>query len=506
MLLTAVGLVMRSVGMLFAAYLSRTVGAEGMGVYAIVTTVYSFAMTVASSGISLSVTRLVAEAVGEGREKYVGSLIVGALIYSFGFSLFATSLMLIGADVISGIALGSTEFSSSFRVLAASLIPASFSSVIVGYFVGIKRVRYNAFTQITSQLLRVLCTVIFVGYAEGRGVKSAMLALSLGITVTEIVTFLALLLGFAFHRRRAVLSERKRAGTVRAVAVNTLPLSFSQYVRSVLITLEHMLIPKRLILHGDSPAKAYADYGTLHGMALPCVLFAMSPLSSFSGLLVPELAEDYSAGRHKRMERVAREALSTTLAYSIAVSVLLWFFSEELGYAVYRSYEVGKYISVLATVVPIMYLDHVADSMLKGVGDHVYSMWVNITDSLLSILLVFILLPRIGIFGYALVIIIMEGYNFLLSVTRLRKHIRIRISMLRSFIIPAVSSVSAAFIASLLFLPNGSTATVAKIIPTIAFSVAAAVFFGVVLTSFADLLNRSHIISRKAIKNSTHLD
>ena len=65
LILTLTALAMRTVGMFFGAYVTKTIGAEGVGLYTMVMTVYSFAVTLASSGISLTVTRLVAAAIGE---------------------------------------------------------------------------------------------------------------------------------------------------------------------------------------------------------------------------------------------------------------------------------------------------------------------------------------------------------------------------------------------------------------------------------------------------------
>ena len=65
MLLAAVALLMRGVSMLFNAYIVRKVGAEGMGLMSLTMSVYAFAVTFATSGISLAVTRLVAAALGK---------------------------------------------------------------------------------------------------------------------------------------------------------------------------------------------------------------------------------------------------------------------------------------------------------------------------------------------------------------------------------------------------------------------------------------------------------
>ena len=112
---------------------------------------------------------------------------------------------------------------------------------------------------------------------------------------------------------------------------------------------------------------------------------------------------------------------------------------------------------MLAPIVPVMFLDHVTDGMLKGVGEQVYSMWINITDSLLSVILVYFLIPSMGITGYAVVIIIMEGYNFLLSLIRLRGRVRFTVSPMRSIIIPLFSACISARISDILFLFGGST-------------------------------------------------
>jgi stage V sporulation protein B len=190
-------------------------------------------------------------------------------------------------------------------------------------------------------------------------------------------------------------------------------------------------------------------------MALPVILYPMTPLSSFSGLLVPEFAKDISASNRKRMSRVASEALGTTLLYSSVCAVVLYSFSEELGYTVYGSYEAGYYIRTLAPVVPIMYLDHVTDSMLKGIGEQVFSMWVNISDSLLSILLVWFLIPKMGILGYAVVIVVMEGYNFALSFFRLKKKINFKVDIIRTLALPLLAALASASVTNVLFKFSG---------------------------------------------------
>ena len=68
-MLTAVGLVVRGVTLAFNSYVVQKIGAEGMGLFTLIGTVYAFAVTFATSGISLTVTRLTASLIGEGKRR-----------------------------------------------------------------------------------------------------------------------------------------------------------------------------------------------------------------------------------------------------------------------------------------------------------------------------------------------------------------------------------------------------------------------------------------------------
>ncbi len=489
LMLTAVALTMRTVSMFFGAFISRSVGAEGVGIYTLVMTVYSFAVTFATSGISLTVTRLVAGAIGENKSSDVGRILRGAVLYATAFGALATLFLFFGAELLGGMVLDDLRTVKSLKILSFSLVPIALGSVFSGYFVGVKRVGFNASVQVIAQLAKIVLTVLLVVKRADGEIASAVAALCLAVTLTEILAFGFILLEYLYDRRRNG-ARSHGAPRLSEVAKMALPLAFSAYVRSVLLNVEHILIPKKLRERGESDSEAYSHYGTLHGMALPLILYPMSPLSSFSGLLVPEFAEDMSAGRSERMKKIATDAMNTTLSYAVICSVLIYFFAEELGYVIYHSYDAGYYISTLALIIPIMYLDHVTDSILKGIGEHVFSMWVNISDSCLSVILVWFLIPRLGIMGYALVIVIMEGYNFLLSVVRLKKRISFSVNPYRAVVLPLASSVVACILTDGAFDFGGSAAEPLWLFLKITFTLC------ITLSSYI-ILNR---LTQKAIK------
>lgn len=479
-LLSAVGLAIRSVSIAFNSYVTRSIGAEGIGLFTLIGTVYSFAVTFATSGISLTVTRHVSAAIGEGDAIEVRGILRSAVIYALIFSSFATAVLFFGADYFGSGVLSDGRTVVPLRILALSLIPISLSSVFSGYFVGVKRVAKNAVIQIFGQIFKISITVFMIIRFAHRGVGEGIVALAVSMTLTELSVFVIALIQYLFDKRRNLPHTKNEKNHFSDVSGMALPLAVSAYIRSALLTLEHILIPMRLRKRGESHGTSLASYGILHGMALPMLLYPMAPLSSFAGLLVPEFSESLARGETGRMKRIADEALNATLAYSIAATAIVFLFSEELGYVVYGSYDAGHYIAMLAPVIPIMYLDHVADSMLKGIGEHVYSMWVNISDSLLSIALVWFLIPKLGISGYAVAIVVMEGYNFILSAARLHSRIKFKINFLPSAIIPLLSATAASHISKLTFVKNGKMTSPVWLFLEILF--AASIFIAIHLT------------------------
>ena len=99
----------------------------------------------------------------------------------------------------------------------------------------------------------------------------------------------------------------------------------------------------------------------------------------------------------------------------------MFLFSRQLGIAVYKSSEAGYYIRMLAPLMPFMYTDMTVDGCLKGLGQQVWSMGINIADALLGLALVWWLLPRYALAAYIAIIYFTELFNFVLSVLRLRK-------------------------------------------------------------------------------------
>ncbi|MBE6589371.1 MAG: hypothetical protein E7643_04260 [Ruminococcaceae bacterium] len=475
LLLSSASLLIRTVGVTFGVYISNRAGAEAMGLYSLMSGVYGFALTLATSGIHLGVTRVVVDSVGEKKSERVMPAMRRASAYALLFGLLSSVLLFGGADFIGSVWLKDERTISSLRLLAITLPLISLSSAWSGYFTAVRRAYKNAIVQVTEQAIKIYATMYLLSIMIRGGIEDTCCALVLGGIVAEIGSFfLEFILYLIDKKKNFKVGDRDSGRTEGKKLLSiTLPIALTTYIRSGLITLQHILIPEGLRNSGASHASALVAYGSIHSMALPIILYPAALISSFSGLLVPELAESSIQKNDVRIRYMISRVWSLALIFSIGVAGVLICFSSELGEALYPDTEAAKYIRILAPLVPIMYVDTATDAMMKGLGEQVYSMKINIADALISVILVWLLIPKYGINGYIFAIYFSEFFNTVCSIAHLLSVSGTRVRLLKwiykpLFCIVVSTTVLRAFWSlSSLQIPNTALSIVLHCISTV---------------------------------------
>jgi len=420
MLLLGTSLIMRTIAVTFNVYISNKIGASGMGLLSLVMSVYSLAITFATSGINLAASRLTAEAIGHNSDAEIKSAMKRCITYSLTFGSAAAIILFLTSNAIGTYLLDDVRTVSSLKLLSFSLPFIALSSALQGYFTAVRRVYKNASAQLFEQAVKISFTAAGFILIAPKGLEYACLSVVAGSCLAEVISFIYTFLLYIYD----IGKHNTNSGAVPNQLTNKLlnisiPVAFSAYIRSALLTIEHLLIPFGLKKSGATSEQSLASYGVLHGMVFPIVLFPQAVIGSFSGLLVPELAECKTRGDYHQINYVITRVFQITLCFSIGAAGIIMCYSHGLGTLLYTNSEAAAYIKLIAPLIPVMYLDGAVDSMLKGLNEQLFSMRVNIVDSLISVVLVYYLLPFMGIKGYILIIFICELINASMSISRL---------------------------------------------------------------------------------------
>lgn len=435
MILTASTLIVQIISVFFNAFLGRLIGSAGIGLYQLVLSVYGFAVTFATSGIKLSTTRLVVEAMANNKNKK--SVVVRCIGYSLCFGIVAFLVLFIFAKDISVRFLHDTQTALSLKVLAISLPFLAVSSVFCGYFTAVRKINRFAFTQIAQQLVLMLVTVSIITLILPKSLEFACCSVAIGMVISEFI-FCGVM--FLLYKKDVKgQNNNKKSPILKKLLKIAVPDAISAYVRSALVTIEHLLIPIGLGKYGMSKNNALSSYGLVHGMALPIILFPNAFCGALSNLLIPEIAEYYEKDDKKKIDSIVTKAIGMTFLFSMFVAGVMFAFSDSLALAIYGDKKVGYFIKIIAPLIPIMYTDTAVDGVLKGMGQQLSSMRYNIIDSIISVIAVYMLIPKMAIQGYIATIFIAEILNFILSVNKLVSITKFHFNIMKNIVLPIFS-------------------------------------------------------------------
>ncbi len=423
-LLTGSSLIMSLISMSFQVWLAGRIGSAGIGLYQLVVSVSFLCTTFAVSGVRFAATRLVSEEIGREREQGISGAMRRCFVYSALFGTAAFFVLRSGAEMIGFLWIGDARTVRSLRIMAYAMPMVSLCSAMSGYFTACGRVWKPTVVHFFEQIITIALVALFLARSPAGDIEKNCSAVMLGTVCGDAISFVMMLLFYLTDRGRHPGNGKNELHLTSRMLRIALPLAFSAYARSALSTLEHLLVPRGLKSAGFSADRALSGYGTIQGMVMPIISFPACFLMALSELMIPELTEVQMRGERTEISRTVRSLLKKGSGYSLAVALVIFIFADRLGIAVYSSPEAGHFLRLLAPLIPIMYTDMLCDGCLKGLGQQMWNMGINVLDALLGVLLVWRVLPVYALTGYICIIYFNECLNFALSMLRLGKVIR----------------------------------------------------------------------------------
>ena len=422
-ILTSTALLMRGVGLIFNIYVANKVGSETIGIFSLIMSVYMFAITIATSGIGIACTCIVSEEFEKKNFitglKAVRTCMFFALLLGIGSSI----IILITSPIISHLWLNDAVSSKPLYTIALGLPLISISSVIGGYFSAVGKPYKSSISQVVETSAKILATIFLLNINLSKGVEAICVALILADVISEVFSFTLNLVFYNLDKRRYLTKRSLPIQMKKKIFKIAFPISITSCIRSGLSSLKQFLIPLRLSLSGITYSMAVSNYGLIDGMVMPVLMFANVFIASFSGLLVPEFSRLLAGKNYNRLKMVCNTIFKATSLFSICIASIFFIFSNELSLLIYQNIEAGKWIKILSPLVFFIYIDSIIDSMLKGINEQVSVMFCNILDLIVTISIIYFLVPSMGMVGYILSIFVSEILNFSISSYQLKKKI-----------------------------------------------------------------------------------
>lgn len=462
--LTITGILSRVIGFFYRIFLSRTIGATGIGIYQLIFPIYALCITFSSAGIQTAISRYCAESMSNNNTFKSKGYLYSGISISLIFSFILTGIMYNYAGFIANSILGEAKCEPLLKIMAFALPCEAIHSCISGYYYGHKKTAVPAISQLIEQVVRVYSVYLILNILIQKGYSATPSIAAFGILTGEIAGALFCITAVMFiktasakkaalHKNIEKLNAYKNFYFRNILAVS-IPITLSRLLVNILQSVETIMIPSMLKLYGFTGEQALTMYGVLTGMALPLILFPSAITSSASIMLLPEIANANAAHHQKSITHTTENTIKVCTVMGIFFTGIFVFFGPDMGIIIFDNEFAGKFIKSLGFICPFLYLTTTLTSILHGLGKTVITLVINVITLTIRILFLYVLVPVIGINGYMWGILLSMILKTLLMLIIVKKNMNIKLCQSNWIIKPAISVFLGIFCSAIIPIAN----------------------------------------------------
>ena len=447
LILTGASLITRLLGFVFRVYMSNIMGAEGMGLYQLLFPIYMLLWAASSAGISLAVSKMVAEESSCGQHSNAVRILKVSLCIALPISFILSILLYSFSPFIAKYYIHAPVTALSLKILAACIPFMSTACCIRGYFQGRQEMSVSALAQIIEQAARMLVIYLFAGFFIPKGIEYACALGVLGMCVGEIFSFILSFTAFRLKKRTLRFSKPTLAyhQTLTTLLALSIPITANRFLTSGLQSFENILIPIQLQKFGLDSSHALALYGKFSGMALPLLFFPSMVTMSLSTVLVPAISEAVARNKQLTLQKMIGKAIQFSSLIGVGATALFLSFSKEIALACYGMEDVGQLLKLLAIICPFLYLQNILTGTMNGLGMQKQTFKTNIMGSLICITIILTIVPLKGILGFVLALLIQSGLVTVLLLWHILKNIDLPVDLNNWIVKPLIAALAGSF-------------------------------------------------------------
>jgi stage V sporulation protein B len=415
-MLTATNAANRLIGFIYRILLIRIAGQEAVGLFQMIFPAYSLFLVLATAGLPIAVSKLVAEYRAKNSHSGVQSVLRTAIGTALILGLSANILLFILARPLANDVLKDPRVYYALLIIAPSLPLVALCSVYRGYFQGLEEMRVVSASQLLEQLGHVFSTLWLVSIALSSGPIYLTAALAAGSILGEFVGLGTYLVCYPIYRPRprapSLYPTSKVAQTLFAVAV---PTTAARLVQSLSRLIQSIIIPNQLRLVGFTASQAAIAFGQLTGMAFNLLFVPSLFTTSLAAALLPQISASRSQRSAQQPTKAFLRALNWTTTLSLPCSALFITLGEPLCLVLFNSRSAGQLLSLLATGSLLLYTQQISAATLQGLGKPTLPMIAALVGTAVCAGLLFLFTPIWNIRGAALSLTIGFAISGLIS-------------------------------------------------------------------------------------------
>ncbi len=447
-LLATINFIVRSLGFIYRILLSRRIGPQAIGLYQMVFPFLMVLITIPTAGIPIAVSKLVAKENSLQNRKGIYKLLTLSLLLGGAIALLLTIVTSLKIDYIITKILKNQDlyYPLLWSIPAIGLI--TFSSILRGYFYGLKDIKPAGSAQIIEQVTRIVFVIAYLYYKKPTHPVTAATIAIIGVSIGEFFGLVYLVLRFNYKKLLTKISfipssDNKLTGVLNDVLYISIPLTISRLISVFMQSVNSILIPQRLEVAGFTSVAAIETFGKISGMAMPLLYLPFTVTTALVLNIIPNISEELAVNNMKEVAYKSNLALKITLLIALPVTGVYVIFGSQIAQLVFHEKDIGKYLSLISYATLFLCMQHTLSGILHGMGKQVITTINYLLGMLVQLYCTYFLVPnpKYGINGFFIGFIVSSFLIFILNFITLSKHVKINLPFVQSILKPICCSI-----------------------------------------------------------------
>ena len=471
-ILASASIIVRMIGLLYRIPLGRIIGDVGNSYYSCAFEIYSLILLISSYSLPLAVSKIVSARLGIGDKANIRRILKCALTFGLFVGVIGALVAYFGADFLTGTVLNTPEGAICLRVLAPCILIMGVLGVIRGYFQGHGTMIPTAISQILEQIVNAVVAVAAAWYlfrygqkidailgtdtaAPAYGASGSTLGTTLGaFTAFLFVGFLLIVFLRSEKRKTYRESQKESYGSILVVLIMTImPVILSTAIYNLNSIIDQGMFKALMEKLGTAKDDIDVTWGIYSGKYKLLCNVPIALASAMASSTIPNISKQLS--NRKAVRRSVGDVIRFTMVISIPCAVGLGVFGKEIIEVLWPGTPAmaGEMMLFGSTAVIFYSLSTLTNGILQGI-DKMRLPVIHAAIALaLHIVLMYVLMTVFHMEGMAIVwsYIFFGALMCILNNLAIRKQLRYRQEIKRTFIIPIIAAAIMGVVSKLLY-------------------------------------------------------
>ena len=471
LILMMANMLVKIIGAVFKIPLNYLLGDDGMGYFGTAYTVYSWLFIVATAGLPVAISKMVAESRAHGNQaeanrifsvsyKLLATIGIVGFLFLFFFSDWCAQLM------------ASPNSAPGIKALAPAILFVSIMSVYRGYFQGHQNMLPTAVSEVSEALGKLIvgycAALIFVKH----GIEKAAAGAVFGVSAGAMLGAASLALIHFFRKEKSSsqqsLKVRSNGTLLKELIRIAVPITLGASVFSLTSIIDAGMIMRRLQESaGFSYDTANNLWGAYTGKSITMFNLIPTLITAISISIVPTIAASFATGKFAQAQNATERSLKVTILLTAPCAVGMALMAGPILQLVFRTTSAESTLSVLGYAIVFVSLVSLTNAILQATGHAVIPVVHMVAGGMVKVIVNYFLVgnPDINIVGAPIGTNLCYIVILVLNLVSIRKIIKIRYNAVGLLIKPFISvAAMAAVVLALRNITSGLGNTVSTIL------------------------------------------